>query len=146
MYRDIILLTVAVFLFSSITSTSFANDVLSRPFSKEDGCTSGKTNLRERKSCNGSFTWPEGAETPPGEYIIDVNTVKVVQLDHRGTGSGCGTPRYTYKNTTATVPGIGTVSVQVPIKVTVGYNARGHNRQGTRGRVECRVVGKYQSL
>jgi hypothetical protein len=30
--------------------------------------------------------------------------------------------------------------------VTVPYNARGTNQEGTRGRVECKVTGRYYDL
>ncbi|MTJ47537.1 hypothetical protein [Dolichospermum sp. UHCC 0259] len=142
-----------LFLLLFIFSTGFILPAFaqtpSRPFQDEGTCTSGPTSGTGggRKSCNGSVVWPDtDAERPSGKYAIDVNTVQVTTTDKRGSGSGCSAPTFTYEDVKVQVPGIGETNVRIATKVTVSYNARGSSGTGTRGRIACKITGKYNSL
>ncbi len=107
------------------------------PFSDQGGCTSKPTGLdRVRHSCNGELVWPRRGEEPSKTYSILTDTVRVEPPLHcRGDGSCCGEPYYEY---TQIAPGR-----YAAIKVFVPFNTRGTNVYGTRGKVECRVSGRY---
>lgn len=120
-----------------------------RPFSKEGGCTSPKTTSDGfgflTKDCDGSFTWPEGDETPPGDYSINKGSVVVTTIDERGIGTGCSNPSFEEEPRTVDIPGIGPAVVPIARTVKVSYDARGKKELGVRGRIECKVSGAYNS-
>ncbi|WP_445629214.1 hypothetical protein [Nostoc sp. DSM 114167] len=125
------------------------SESIERPFSEEGGCTSGSTSIISgRKSCSGEFIWPDQpSETPNVPWAIIPDSVKVETLDERGTGSGCSISRFEYEERSVFLADVGAnVTVGIPVKVVVGYNARGGNGQGETGRIECRVTGNYRSM
>lgn len=131
-----------------VISPVFAQQV-ERPFNDQGGCTSGSTSIVSgRKSCSGDIIWPDQpSETPNVPWAIIPESVKVETLHERGTGSGCFPPRFEYEDRSVFLPEIGTnITVGIPVRVIVSYNARGGRGQGERGRIECKVTGNYRSM
>jgi hypothetical protein len=121
----------------------------SRPFQDEGTCTTDPTSSTGggRGSCTGYFAWPDtAAERPTGKYAIKEDTVKVITTDKRGGGSGCSAPIFTYENVKVQVPDIGETDLRIATKVAVSYNSRSSSKPGTRGRIACRITGRYSSL
>lgn len=131
--------------FSMISPPAFAQQ--ERPFSEEGGCTSAATSATSgRKSCGGDFKWPDRPEeTPNTPWAIIPDSIKIEVLDERGTGSGCS-HKIEYEEREVDLPDTGKITVGIPVRVVVSYNARGGRDTGERGRIECRVIGRYKSL
>lgn len=127
-------------------SEASAQTVTGRPFSEQGGCTSpSTTNDRRRRSCNGSFTWPDNdEESPAGNYNIIKDSVALSEIDRRGDGWGCSLSLIE-ETVVVDIEGIGPTPVNLVKGATVSYNARGNNNPGVRGRIECRVSGRYSS-
>ena len=115
-----------------------------RPFSEQGSVVSPSTTVdRRRRSKNASFTWPDNdQERPSSNYSILKDTIKVDELDRRGDGGHCDL-KLTEESFDTGIPGVGRVSLVKA--VTINMNARGTNNPGTRGRLECKVSGKYES-
>ncbi|MDZ8186868.1 MAG: hypothetical protein RMX96_18705 [Nostoc sp. ChiSLP02] len=131
-----------------VISPVFAQPI-DRPFNDQGGCTSGATSIGSgRKSCSGDIIWPDQpSERPNAPWAIIPESVKVEPLDERGTGSGCFPPRFEYEERKVFLPDIGQeITVGIPVRVIVSYNARGGSGIGERGRIECKVIGNYRSM
>ncbi|ERN43061.1 hypothetical protein KR51_00003770 [Rubidibacter lacunae KORDI 51-2] len=115
-----------------------------RFFSEQGDVTSPPTTPgRRRRSANASFTWPDTEEeTPEDDYSIIKDSIKVEELDRRGDGGHCVLSLGEESFDTG-IPGVGRVSLVK--SVTINMNARGNNNPGTRGRLACKVSGKYES-
>ncbi|MBD2246289.1 hypothetical protein [Nostoc sp. FACHB-888] len=131
-----------------VISPVFAQQI-ERPFSAQNTCTTSGTGLGERDSCYKDAIWPDDpSERPNVPWAIIPESVQVVTLDERGTGSGCFSPRFEYEQRSVFLPEIGSnVTVGIPVRVIVSMNARSEaGIGGAPGRIACKVIGNYRSL